>query len=89
MVPRSAFRSFSVLTATTQNGTRKLSFDCRSPFRGIRAGRWPLPFTEEVFDDFKGSELFAPIYFLSGYWSLEMADSCKEMTTFTTDCGTY
>ena len=55
----------------------------------MKADRWPLPKIDEIFDDLEGSAYFTSLDLFSGYWKIQMAQQCKEMTTFVCRYGMY
>lgn len=55
----------------------------------MKTDLWPLPRIEEVFDDLCCAKLFTTLTVFSGYSQVEVTDSCRETTTFTTRYGTY
>lgn len=84
IVPASAPWSFPVVIFSEKDRNLGSRVDYRSVNRVTKADRCPLPRIEEDFDDVCGSKLFVTSDVFSGYWQVRMADSCKEITNFTT-----
>ena len=52
-------------------------------------GSYPLPRIDDSLDALAGAKWFSTLDLSSGYWQVEMADSDKEKTAFTTGTGLY
>ena len=74
--------SFPIVIVTMKDGKSQFCVDYRALNRKMKADRWPLPKIEEIFDDLEGSTVFTTLDLCSGYWQVQMAESCKEKTTF-------
>ena len=81
--------SFPIVIASKKDGKPRFCVDYRTLNRRMKADRWPLLKIEEIFDDLEGSAIFTTLELFSGYWHVQMADKCKEMTTFVCRFGTF
>lgn len=84
MVPASALWSFSAVIASKKDGNFGFCVQYCFLNRVLKADRWPLLRIEEVFKDLRGSKLLTTLDLFNAYWQIRLADSCREMTTFTT-----
>ena len=89
ITPSASPWSFPVVIASKKDGKPRFCVDYRILNRRMKADRWPLPKTEEIFDDLEGSKVFSTLDLFSGYWQVRMAEQCKEKTTFVCRYGTY
>ena len=89
ITPYTSAWSFPVVIASKKDDKLRFCLDYRIMNRRVKADRWPLPTTEEIFDDLKGSDVFGTLDLFNGNWKVRMADHCKEQTTFTFRYGTY
>ena len=72
-----------------KDGKSRFCVDYRTLNRRMKADRWALAKTEEIFDDLEGSKVFSTFDLFSGYWQVWMAEQCKDKTTFVCCYGTY
>lgn len=89
IVPPFSAWSISVVIATKKNGKTRFCINHRVLNQVIKADRWPPPKIEEIFDELESSNVFSTLDLFSGYWQINMDDSCKEQTIFVTRSGMY
>lgn len=87
--PSDSSWSFPVVIATKEDGKRRFCVDYRTLHQRINPSRWPIPHIEEILDEVKGSHIFSTLYLFQRYWEVNMADACKEHTTFVTRFGAF
>eukprot|EP00737_Agarophyton_chilense_P004413 gb/GEZJ01005542.1/.p1 GENE.gb/GEZJ01005542.1/~~gb/GEZJ01005542.1/.p1 ORF type:complete len:328 (-),score=34.21 gb/GEZJ01005542.1/:1485-2468(-) len=81
--------SLPVVIATKKDGRPRFCVDYHQLNRVMKADRWPLPNIEEIFDNLAGAKIFTTLALYTGYWQVQMSESCKDMTIFTYRYGTY
>ena len=77
ITPSAAAWSFTVVIATTKDAKHRFCVDYRALNRVMKADKWPLPKTEEIFEYREGRKVFTTLDFLSGYWQVRMDSWCK------------
>lgn len=55
----------------------------------MKAERWPLPKTEDIFDYMMGAIFFSSLDVFNAYWQLLISTCCKELMTFVCKFGAY
>ena len=55
----------------------------------MKRGRWPLELIEDIFNEVKGSTVFATLDLFQRYWQIKMHKSCKEMLTLICGYGMF
>lgn len=81
--------SFPIVIASKKDGTPRFCVDYRTLNKVMKADRWPIPLIEEILDELKGSSIFSTLDLFTGYWQVQVAEQCKEMTTFICREGTF
>ena len=81
--------SSPVVIAYRRNGNVRLCLDLRLANKAVKRTRYPIPTIEETFEKLTGSTMFSKIDLRSGYHQIELTDSSRDITTFSTASGLY
>ena len=72
-----------------ENGSLLLCIDYRKPNKVTIRNQYPLPRSDELFDQLQGSRVYSKIGLRSGYHQLRVQESNVPKTTFRTRYGHY
>jgi hypothetical protein len=75
--------------AKKKDGTKRMCIDYRSLNEVAIKNKYPLPWTEDLFDQLRGASVFSKIDLRSGYHQLRIRPSDIPKTTFITKYGLY
>ena len=89
IVPADSAWAFPVVIVAKKDGSPRFCIDYRILNGRIKPSRWPIPHIEEIFDDLRGAVIFTTLDLFSGYWQIQMEESHKDITTFTTRFGNF
>ena len=78
-----------VLFVNKKDGTLRLCVDYRQLNKMTVKNKYPLPRTDDLFDQLKGASAFSKIDLRSGYHQLRIKDADVHKTTFRTWYGHY
>jgi hypothetical protein len=78
-----------VLFVGKKDGTKRMCIDYRSLNEVTVKNKYPLPRIEDLFDQFKGANVFSKIDMRSGYHQLRIRPSDIPKTAFITKYGLY
>jgi len=70
-----------------KDGTFRFCIDYRRVNAVSKKDAYPIPDIQDALDNLRGSQYFATIDLLSGYWQLGMTDRAKERSAFCTRRG--
>ena len=73
----------AVVLVRKKNGKLRFCIDLRKLNARTQKDSYALPRIEQTLDHLKGSKLFSTLDLTSGYWQVEMVESCKQFTAFT------
>ena len=68
IIPISSEWSFPVVISTKKDKKPLFCVDYHMLNKRMKAYRWPIPKTQEIFDDMKASRLYTGLDLFSGYW---------------------
>ena len=71
------------------DGSKRMVIDYRALNSATVRNRYPLPRTDELFDQLQGARYFSKIDLRTGYWQIRMAASAVEKTAFTSRHGHF
>lgn len=71
------------------DGTKRMVIDYRALNAATVRNRYPLPRTDELFDQLLGAQFFSKIDLRTGYWQIRMAEAAVEKTAFTSRHGHF
>jgi RNase H-like domain found in reverse transcriptase/Reverse transcriptase (RNA-dependent DNA polymerase)/Integrase zinc binding domain/Chromo (CHRromatin Organisation MOdifier) domain len=71
------------------DGTKRMVIDYRALNAATERNRYPLPRTDELFDQLRGARYFSKIDLRTGYWQIRMAAGSVSKTAFTSRHGHY
>ena len=87
--PSSSPWSSPVVLVKKKDGTVRFCVDYRK-LNGVTVkDSYPLPRIEDCLNALSGSQWFCTLDLASGYWQVEMAETDKEKTAFSTGSGLY
>ena len=72
-----------------KDGTFRFCIDYRRINAVSKKDAYPIPDIQDALDNLRGSQYFATIDLLSGYWQLGMTDCTKERSAFCTRRGLF
>ena len=72
-----------------KDGTFRFCIDYRRVNAVSKKDAYPIPDNQDALDNLRGSQYFATIDLLSGYWQLGMTDRAKERSAFCTRRGLF
>ena len=72
-----------------KDGTFRFCIDYRRVNAVSKKDAYPIPDIQDALDNLRGSQYFATIDLLSGYWQLGMTDRAKERFAFCTRRGLF
>jgi hypothetical protein len=87
--PRSSPWGAPMLFMERKDGTQWMCMDYRSLNEFTIKNKYPIPRTEDLFDQIKGASIFSKIDLRSGYHQLKIRESDIPKTTFCTRYGLY
>ena len=78
-----------VVPVIKRDGTIRLCCDFRKLNAKTMPNIFPIPRTENIFENFKDAEIFPVLDLKSAYWHIPIKESDKEKTAFVTTQGKY
>ena len=78
-----------VCLVSKKDGTFRFCIDYRRVNAVSKKDAYPLPDIQDALDNLRGSNCFATIDLLSGYWQLGMTERAKERSAFCTRRGLF
>ena len=73
----------AIVLVRKKNGKLRFCIDLRKLNSKTLKDSYALPRIEQTLEHLKGSKVFSTLDLTSGYWQVEMAEECKQFTTFT------
>ena len=73
-----------VIIVPKKDGTRRFVVDFRNVNSVIKNEIWPMPRIEDILDRLSGSKYFSVLDLTSGYWQIEVEESSRPITSFST-----
>jgi len=78
-----------IVLVQKKDGSVRFCVDYRKLNSITRKDAYPLPRIDDTLDTLAGSRWFSTLDLLSGYWQVEVAESDREKTAFTTQQGLF
>ena len=79
----------SIVYSRKSNGKLRICLDPKDLNTAIKRPRYPTPTLEEITHKLAGSVIFSKLDARHGYWSVQLDDESKRLTTFNSPFGRY
>ena len=79
----------SIVYSRKSNGKLRICLDPKDLNTAIKRPHYPTPTLEEITHEFAGSMIFSKLDARHGYWSVQLDDESKRLTTFNSPFGRY
>lgn len=86
--PSSDFAS-QLLIVRKSSGALRMCVDYRDVNKETVPNHWPLPRIKDLIERLAHKSFYGTIDLCAGYWQIEMAESSRRLTTFTTPFGNF
>ena len=79
----------SIVYSRKSNGKLRICLDPKDLNTAIKRPHYPTPTLEEITHKLAGSMIFSKLDARHGYWSVQLDDESKRLTTFNSPFGRY
>ena len=79
----------SMVIVEKPNGNLRICLDPKPLNRAIKRQHYPLPTTEDIFDQIKDAKVFSKLDAAAGYWQIKVDKMSSKLLCFNTPFGRY